>query len=202
MKVCSFGECVRTVKGRGLCKTHYQHALRGREPYLVRSWISDPVEYLWRSTSVSDPLDCWRWLLSINGRGYGNVARRFRAIGNTAHRLSFAIFRGPIPDGLTIDHLCRNRWCVNPLHLEAVSSRVNTLRGYSPTAVAYRTGVCVKGLHLLEGNNLTHFTNGTRACRSCRLETRRIWYARTRAAAREALADLRAEAADAEESAS
>lgn len=82
-----------------------------------------------RFTSLVDarPGVCWRWRGSIQANGYG----RFRANGKTtyAHRAAYALFVGPIPDGLGLDHLCRNRWCVNPEHLEPVTQRENIRRG-------------------------------------------------------------------------
>lgn len=70
---------------------------------------------------------CWLWTASKNNRGYGT----FRLAGRTvqAHRLVYELLVGPIVDGLTIDHLCRNRACVRPSHLEAVSHQENCARG-------------------------------------------------------------------------
>lgn len=66
--------------------------------------------------------NCWRWKAALNGSGYPMF------LGKNAHRISFEWFVGPIADGLQIDHLCRNTWCVNPAHLEAVTPTVNTQR--------------------------------------------------------------------------
>lgn len=70
---------------------------------------------------------CWLWTGAVCSSGYGTID-----IGQTtrlAHRVSYELHRGPIPDGLTTDHLCRVRACVNPAHMEAVTVRENTVRG-------------------------------------------------------------------------
>ncbi len=67
--------------------------------------------------------DCVEWEGKINSSGYGILDR-----GQFAHRISFLIHNGRIPDGFEIDHLCRNKKCVNPYHLEAVSQRLNHQR--------------------------------------------------------------------------
>lgn len=89
---------------------------------------------------------CWLWRGHTEGGGYGYI----RAGGKThgllrAHRVSYMIHVGPIPDGLVLDHLCRNKRCVNPEHLEPVTIGENVLRGVSPSAVASRRTACEKG---------------------------------------------------------
>ncbi len=86
--------------------------------------------------------ECWLWTGPLQSNGYA----KFSALGEQwAHRASYALLVGPIPAGLVIDHLCRNPICVRPNHLESVTQSVNTLRGFSPTAITHRTGICRKG---------------------------------------------------------
>jgi hypothetical protein len=82
------------------------------------------------------------------------------------HRVSYEAFKGPIPDGLTIDHLCRNRACVNPEHLEPVTMRVNCLRGESPAAVHARKTHCPKG-HEYSAENTYRHKGNHRMCKLC-----------------------------------
>lgn len=82
------------------------------------------------------------------------------------HRKVYELLVGPIPDGMTIDHLCRNRKCCNPDHLEVVTMRENVLRGTGPTAEKYRQTHCIRG-HLLSGDNLYITPQGRRECREC-----------------------------------
>lgn len=74
-----------------------------------------------------EPCGCWRWLSFLNHDGYGYFHIKIDGKYKTfrAHRWSYERFVGPIPDGKELDHLCRNRWCVNPEHLEPVTKRVN-----------------------------------------------------------------------------
>lgn len=104
---------------------------------------------------------CWNWVGVLRPDGYGLLG------GRRAHRLSYELHVGPIPDGLVIDHLCRNRGCVNPAHLEAVEHRTNTMRGTSPVVARAAQTHCVHG-HELSGDNLyLHPKRGTRNCRTC-----------------------------------
>jgi hypothetical protein len=106
---------------------------------------------------------CWVWQLRVDRDGYG------RTDGRLAHRVSYETHRGPIPEGLTIDHLCRIRACVNPGHLEAVTMAENVRRGESFAALNARKTHCPQG-HPLSGPNLMVERNGARRCRACRAE--------------------------------
>jgi hypothetical protein len=114
---------------------------------------------------------CWNWL-GCQQRGYGRIGmgRLGQDRGKRlAHRVSYEAFVGPIPDGYTLDHLCKNTMCVNPLHLEPVTMRVNVLRSDSPAAIAARQTHCSSG-HPLSGDNVYLYTNtkiGRRKCRAC-----------------------------------
>lgn len=92
---------------------------------------------------------------------------------HSVHRTSYEVFRGPIPVGLVIDHLCRNRLCCNPDHLEAVTFRENIRRGESVMAQKARATHCLKG-HPLSGDNVYILPkNNTRRCRKCNREFNR-----------------------------
>ena len=108
--------------------------------------------------------DCWVWTGSRGSAGYGQYMRHGRH--HLAHRFAWTELVGEIPAGMTIDHLCRNRLCVNPDHLEIVSVAVNTMRGMSPIAIAARRGSCAQG-HPMSADNVRIRPNGRRRCRTC-----------------------------------
>jgi HNH endonuclease len=111
---------------------------------------------------------CWLWKGHRLAGGYGQVSMNDKM--KLAHRVVYEAFRGPIPEGLQLDHLCRNRGCVNPDHLEPVTQRVNTLRGLTLPAENSAKTHCKHG-HPLSGDNL-YVWNGSRgrirACRTCK----------------------------------
>lgn len=107
---------------------------------------------------------CWMWTGRTDRYGYGRFKLDRRMA--LAHRVSFLFSLGSIPPGMTIDHLCRNRACVRPDHLEVVTRKVNSLRGIGPTAVNARKTVCNSG-HPFSPENTYTRPNGHRDCRTC-----------------------------------
>jgi len=112
--------------------------------------------------------DCWLWLGTKGLDGYGRIyvgGRRHRR-SIPAHRVAYELVVGPIPFGLTLDHLCRVHACVNPAHLEPVTIGENVLRGTAPTAINARKTHCAHG-HPFDGANTRPLPNGRRKCRAC-----------------------------------
>ncbi len=118
--------------------------------------------------------DCWMWRGSLQAMGYGQIL--LEEGRRRPHRLSYEIAKGPIPDGLVLDHLCRTPACVNPLHLEAVTHKENAMRGEAPCVVSRRWGVCVSGRHLMDEANTYIIPKGDGKrgrCRACAAEYQR-----------------------------
>jgi len=107
--------------------------------------------------------NCWFWVGHIHG-GYGRVS--VKGVRIMAHRVALKLCGINIPSGLVTDHLCRNKNCVNPEHLEVVESKVNILRGYGAPAVNARKTHCLRG-HELNRENIYESGNG-RQCKRCR----------------------------------
>ena len=92
----------------------------------------DPLVRFWQKVEIQDN-GCWNWTGNINWKGYGGF--RFNRRWGRAHRFAFELLVGPISEGLEIDHLCRNRRCVNPAHMELVTTQENTHRGIHRNSV-------------------------------------------------------------------
>ena len=103
---------------------------------------------------------CWDWVGSQVPEGYGQMWCGGKLV--RAHRFTYEAANGPIPKGLDLDHLCRNRACVNPDHLEAVTRQTNCHRGAGKTFAIRRSGACHRG-----HSNWYHTARGGRLCRDC-----------------------------------
>lgn len=161
---CTVEGCESPRTARGLCQRHRRHALQGRPLSSARSIHSRLSEDdFWLRVNKSET--CWEWTASLTQAGYGKVQMPHGKTG-TAHRRSYEIANGQVPDGLVIDHLCRNKKCVRPDHLEAVTVRENTVRG--ATSLDF-SNMCRAGLHDLSADaGIVTFGSGKRTCVECK----------------------------------
>lgn len=161
---CSFPECGREAQNRAvsLCGGHYTQQRRGKQLHTLRPRLAQE-ERFWAKVQKTE--SCWLWAASLHGGGYGQFFWDGRK--QLAHRLAYELLVGPIPEDLTIDHLCRVRRCVNPSHMEPVTRAENVLRGVGIAAQRARQTSCTHE-HPFTPEN-TYFTpKGTRVCIACR----------------------------------
>lgn len=141
MRRCSIDECQRPHKGHGYCAMHLDRVRstgdpmvagpRGRHAHQGGAYRSDPAERLSKYQINHGASECWGWSgKSVTRDGYPTLCdyRTGTPVSVYAHRVSYEVNVGPIPDGYEVDHLCFNTTCTNPGHLEAVTVRVNRLR--------------------------------------------------------------------------
>lgn len=153
----------------GYCVAHYQRSRRHGDPLGGRR--NRTQDEFWKFVEVGD---CWDWTGHVSVGGYGKI--RWACFDESyTHRVAWTMLVGPIPDGLFLDHLCRNRTCCNPDHLEVVTHQENMDRGFSPTMVVSKSGVCRRGHpQTLENTypNSSKKQPSARACAICKKERR------------------------------
>ena len=135
---------------------------------------STTEERFWAKVDRRGPDECWPWLAYHDHHGYASF--RFQGHMRPAYRYAYLLLHGSIPAGLELDHLCRNRGCVNSAHLEAITHRENLLRGVGvPARNAARTH-CPKGhsYDLLNTINTSQRKSGGRRCRACGRERDKV----------------------------
>lgn len=121
----------------------------------------------WAKVSRGHPSECWEWLGCLADPGYGRLSIDGKLRG--AHRVSWELTRGPIPDGFQIDHRCFNTACVNPDHLEPVTPKVNSSRSSAGdlSAIRYLAITHCPAGHPYDAENTTHWVGGARRCLAC-----------------------------------
>ncbi len=137
---------------------HFPHLRRAREQLLQLNHANAPL----------NDMPCWTWVGWLDSQGYGRMQYGEQKAARV-HRVTFELLRHPVTELEVIDHLCRNRACCNPWHLQPVSGTVNTQRG------ARAEGICRNGLHPMTGANVIVRVRGGLAryeCRACK-EARR-----------------------------
>ncbi len=127
--------------------------------------IYSPIERFLKKIQVLDN-GCWKWIAQLDQDGYG-VFWKTAEKAYRSHRFIYEYYHGHICSDLTIDHLCRNRWCENPPHLELVTNKENVRRGDNFNRDKTH---CLQG-HPYSGFNLIIRKNGKRECRICKSES-------------------------------
>lgn len=166
--LCSINGCQRPVYARTWCNTHYVRWQKyGDVAVDLRAERRGEATRFWAFVEKTDA--CWNWTGSKNVSGYGKF---WTDDGRTVrpHRWAYEHAVGPVPEGLQLDHLCRNRGCVRPDHLEAVTGKINSSRGENG-----RKTHCLRGHPYDEENTYVikpspSLPHGGRGCRACRQE--------------------------------
>lgn len=172
-KVADQGEHSPGRLRRGMCRKHYEREIKFGSPLggVGRPHGIPLAERFWSMVVKTDT--CWTWGGAWNPEsGYGSFGARVegKSVRKMAHRWAHELAIGPIPEGLQVDHLCSNRLCVRPDHLEAVTPRENTLRALdSPAGKNAQKTHCLRG-HPLSGKNVyvPPKKPNSRYCKTCR----------------------------------
>jgi HNH endonuclease len=185
---CLVKDCARPAEARALCHAHYMRLwFTGdvRADSALRPYSRDPEYRFFNRVDRNGPTPiarpelgpCWVWT-GPRTKGYGRMS-----VGGKeqyVHRWAYERFVGQLPDGLDVDHLCRNPSCVNFAHLEPVTHQVNCLRGESPCAKYARRDTCAKG-HAYTAENTFTRPDKSRGCRTCDRARSRASYLKRRA---------------------
>lgn len=172
--------CSAPRKAQSLCANHYWKWARYGDPLGGPGKGSQPKPLAPRFWArVNKTKGCWLWTGGTKN-GYGRFW--FKGQDELAHRFAYEYLVGPIPNGLTIDHVaalgCTSKLCVNPAHLEPVTHQINNLRADGVSGRNARKTHCKRG-HPFEGPEADmHFVRGARSCRICERIRAREHYAR------------------------
>ena len=167
-KICAVEDCSRKHHAHGYCAMHAARLRRTGSP--TETLRETTLGSFWKRVKKTD--SCWWWTGERTKQGYGMLATRIRPTASRsklAHRVSWELENGAIPDGHYIDHLCRNESCVNPSHLEPVTPKENVRRGLHGVLRTH----CKYGHELTEENTWYEAKTNCRRCKKCASESAR-----------------------------
>lgn len=170
---CRIEGCDRDASAKtGLCPRHYARFKRWGDPEFRLNHRGDTVEQRLLAYRRITESGCWEWTGARTKRGYGLIRVDGKAL--RAHQASYRVFVGDVPPGLELDHLCMNRACFNPAHLEAVPHAVNSRRAEAAGLIPHpRPTHCKRGHEFTPENTYVKPSSGRRECRTCARMPRR-----------------------------
>lgn len=177
MIACSIDGCVKPGRTRSLCDMHYWRLRKHGDPNIVTVMRIDggfsAMDRFMAKVAKQDD-GCWLWMGSTFADSpYGQFSANHRTTVR-AHRWLYIQTKGDIADNLVLDHLCRVPLCVNPEHLQAVTQKVNNVRGFSPSSLNTRKTHCIHG-HEFTPANTRISKVGKRTCRACNAAAQRAY---------------------------
>jgi hypothetical protein len=176
-RLCTVEGCGNKHLAQGFCPKHYYHH---RISGAFSKVDNEPESRFWAKVDKNGPVHpelktpCWLWTASVSPKGYGYF--KWNGKVGRVHRFAYLTFKGQIPDGLEVDHLCEVRHCVNPDHLQLLTHEENLLKSSNIVAINARKTHCPKG-HPYDRMN----SRGFRSCLTCLRESRRLRKKRAKA---------------------
>lgn len=186
---CTVTGCERPKNAKGLCGMHRKRQLKWGDVNVTYGHHPEAEQRFWSKVNKNGSMPpqtiapglCWEWTGAKTTGGYGQFWLKPKKV--VSHRFAYEQLVGPIPEGLQLDHLCRNRACVNPQHLEPVTQQINIWRGFSIVTANRLKTHCPQGHPYTAENTYLHPKNNGRICRACARERSRINYQKKRTSA-------------------
>lgn len=175
---CSVDGCEKPVSARGWCSMHYSRFRRHGDPLIQSKWRKWTFQDRTKGKWIVTDSDCWEWQGAKQVRGYGVLTVLGEQV--RAHRYVYENTIGAVPDGMELDHLCRNPPCVNPGHLEPVTHAENIRRHFADHVSDFpslESSHCPHG-HAMTEENTYLKPNGGASCRECGRVAWRKWNAK------------------------
>lgn len=176
-----------TARQKKLCSMHHYRKYNGVDMYAPAGFVTprekrSVEDRFWEKVDRRLDDECWPWLASLTNSGYGSMMLDDKPEG--AHRISYELLRQEIPEGMVIDHLCGNRWCVNPWHMDVVTQSENIRRSKPDRDINPRSRSpkkeCRNG-HEFTPENTRIDPDGYQRCKTCERKQSLAGYYRRKA---------------------